>query len=198
MTISKRKPFWEEYGLEPWPGRYFVWAEVEGYRHEDSSYKVSMIMSMKDSVDYAELEEILAYSQCRNRGFSYYHASLKELTFSQQQADDLVAYLNSFECFNAWKELAFTPAAYDKFLENDPTKYGDYKRTFYQEEGYPLDFKVIGSYNVGEFNRIGLSQEAIFKRKIKNTIKWFFIAEREKVLQMMLDLIQDNIDRSGE
>jgi hypothetical protein len=56
----------------------------------------------------------------------------------------------------------------------------------------------LDTYWLNNYNRIGLNQEAILKRKIKNTLKWFPTAEREKVLQMILDLIHENIDQNKE
>jgi hypothetical protein len=146
MTRSKRKPdFWEEYGLEPWPGRYFVGAVVEGFRYKDSSFKVKMKMSMKDSIDYASIEESLGYLTFEDDEDWNKFSIIEELTFSEQQADELIAYLNSFECFHASKEQAFKPKDPLNWYESMiPISSDDFERRFYLQEGYPLDFKVIG------------------------------------------------------
>ena len=153
---------------------------------------------MESPIDYASIEESLGYPITFEDDQDCYKFSIIEDTFSEQQADELIAYLNTFECFHASKEQAFKPKDPLAGTRVGPISSDDFERRFYLQEGYPLDFKVIGYYWLNNYNRIGLNQEAILKRKIKNTLKWFPTAEREKVLQMILDLFHENIDQNKE
>ena len=195
MTHSISDSNWEEIGLEQWPGRFFVRAEVEAYRNRGWLYNTTIYLSHYDTSDEnTSLQVSLGFPRYVVDEIDIDAVSLIADTFSEQQADELVGYLNSLDGFQASKIRAHKPkrgiCGRSAVLMED----GDWEWNIYQEEGYPLDFKVVGYFYLGDSNRIGPSPEGILMGEIKHRLMWCPPAQRKKVTQMMLDLINENIE----
>ena len=99
-------PNGKEIELESWLGHYYVIATIEGFRSGDWLYEVTMTMSRYKSSDKnISPQESMGFPE------DYYIddetlAAISE-AFSEQEADELVVYLNSLEGFQATKRQVY-------------------------------------------------------------------------------------------
>jgi hypothetical protein len=135
-----------------WPGRYFITATVKEYMHRNYIFKdVEMTIFQWDmpEEEAISLLEPLGFTPGSSGDWWQYAISQAEETFSEEQAKELIPFLEQYP----GTQVDIKPA-------NKPVEHGigvgaisvggfsDFY-AFFEEPGYSLGFKVVGYYNLG-------------------------------------------------
>ena len=141
-----------EQDRELWPGRYRVFAKVEiifPFNSGEDMYNDTWMELYQPSIPEYERVALLAYlgwypGTGEDNIVAYYiKGSQAEDTFSEQQADKLIAFLETYPCMKAWKRPAYKPERWQpgvsyRILAINNLKVYD----FSGEPFYSLDFKA--------------------------------------------------------
>lgn len=147
-----------------WSGRYRVAAKVDNWKHKGHVYEDQIMTLFQVDMDDEEaktLLESLGFTPEKDGEDYIYLVSQVEETFTEAQADELIAYLETFAGTTAWKKPAHKPikghagagamavggnADFYMFTEND---------------NYSLNFKAWAYYRVDYDEKIsGLEEDA--------------------------------------
>jgi hypothetical protein len=165
-----------ENNLEIWPGRFNVIVEYEGYEYLDTLWSVRMLVYSEDQFD----------DSCKSL---IDEGTDPRLTFTEKQADELISFIKTVEGYTAWRLQAYKEKGPLSFIENhyaDESK-GERLHYLYDEEGYPLDFKAIGFFNLNHAVRIGPVSEKLLWSKIDRMLSPLPYSERDRLLHLALD-----------
>ena len=191
MTNMKSNSFWEEYGLEPWPGRYCVTANGI-FKYKGRLYSTSMYMaSIHTGEEYRKLLCDAGFSEPINgKDFINLVCQIND-RFSEQEADELVTFLNSIRGFQEAKWQAIiprkdTPGRLLNVLNsiNGLTMY-----ELSREEEFNLDFPVDANIDLSDYKKI-----SYIKILIRDILKRLTIGTGSKTanhLKMVIDLTEE-------
>jgi hypothetical protein len=180
---------------ELWPGRYTVEAVVERWPHREDIYKdvwLSLFqVDMTPEEARALLEPLGFTPDMEDRDYAY-TVSYVEATFSEQQADKLIAYLESHNGTKAEKKPAKKPYPGSQLAGIAAMAYGSMEGHYplHEEEGYNLTFKTKAYYSVDDAECIGRTSEAELRHEIDEAISLMDADE--------LDELQEWIDGRHE
>ena len=135
----------------PWPGRYFVTAKVEEYMHRNYIFKeVEMTIFQWDmpEEEAISLLEPLGFTPGSSGDWWQYAISQAEETFSEEQAKELIPFLEQYP----GTKVDIKPATMliEHGIGVGAISVGGFSDfyVFFEEPGYSLGFKVVGYYNL--------------------------------------------------
>ncbi len=158
MTESNSWKESQEEGI--WPGRYLVKAKVKAWSHNGVIYRnvgLKLFRADMEEDEIRSLLEPLGFKPDKEDTEYLYLMSYAEDTFSEEQADKLIAYLEGHDGTQAWKEPAEKPEPNDPEDEDNVIRWagisaivsgmrqGHYP--LYKEDSYNLDFKAEAYYD---------------------------------------------------
>jgi hypothetical protein len=187
----------EDSQRELWPGRYTVEAVVERWPHREYIYKDVWLglfqVDMTPEEARALLEPLGFTPDMEDRDYAY-TVSYVEATFSEQQADKLIAFLESHSGTKAEKKPAEKPypGAQHGLAGIQAMAYGSLEGHYplHEEEDYNLAFKAEAYYSVDDAECIGRTSEAELRHEIDEAISLMDADE--------LDELQEWIDGRHE
>jgi hypothetical protein len=186
---------------ELWPGRYYVSAEKKRWPHRGGVYRDVEILLFQPKMPVEELKALMESLglSLELPGGSYIISQIEQ-TFTGQQADELIAYLEEHDGTKAWKEPAYKPIengiGLGFYPVGGPTDF--YK--LHMEEGYNLSFKAEAYYDVeyaewAETNQeIQLDDMAEQEEKLKRKIRMKVSSNIKTLSLEELDELQDWLD----
>ena len=134
---------------ELWPGRYTVVAKVEEMPHRGNKYKDVWLMLFREEMSEEEVKALLEPLGVTPKVEMYqYLVSQAEETFTEQQADELIAYLETYNGTKATKKPAKKPE--NGYMGVGAIAVGG-GQEFYMlstEPHYNLSFKAWAYYDV--------------------------------------------------
>lgn len=170
----------EDSQSELWPGRYTVAAVVERWPHRGYIYKdvwLSLFQVDMTPEEARALLEPLGFTPDMEDidDIDYaYTVSYVEATFSEQQADKLIAYLESHTGTKAEKKPAEKPypGAQPGYAGIQSISYGSMEGHYplHEEEDYNLAFKAEAYYSVEDAEYIGRTSEGELRQEIDKAI----------------------------
>jgi hypothetical protein len=157
---------------ELWPGRYRAGAKVDNWKHRGHIYEDQIMtlfqVDMGDEEAKALLEPFGFTPEKDGEDYPYLVSQVEE-TFTEDQADELIAYLETLEGTTAWKKPAYKPikghAGAGAMAVGGNTDF----YMFTEYDNYSLDFKAWGYYRV-DYQEARPAPETILKREIQAMI----------------------------
>ena len=107
MTEDNSKQEGQEVSV--WPGRYIVEGSIGEMSHGGHIYKDVWIRLFRHEMPVGEVRSLLksiGYTDSVIRGYEQDIISQVEDTFTEEQADQLIAYLKKYPDIKAWKKKA--------------------------------------------------------------------------------------------
>jgi hypothetical protein len=134
-----------------WPGRYFVTAMVQEYMHRNYIFKdVEMTIFQWDmpQEEAISLLEPLGFTPGSSGDWWQYAISQAEETFSEEQAKELIQFLEQYPGTQVDIKPATMPIEHG--IGVGAISVGGFSDfyLFFEEAGYSLGFKVVGYYNL--------------------------------------------------
>ncbi|NMD31213.1 MAG: hypothetical protein GYA80_05815 [Chloroflexi bacterium] len=145
MTDSPPNPAGDPAGRRTWDGRFTVRAEIS-YRDRKGKPAIMQVITFQPFMAKTDAMRLLEPFGISNatEGWRYYLSQVRD-TFSLEQAEPLVDYLNHRRRTKASLRLAFVPVANLMGASAIPSLPSFRDRSVYKlylEPGYPLEFKV--------------------------------------------------------
>lgn len=179
-----------------WPGRFIVRAKVERWPHNGGIYRDVGLQLFK--VDMAEEEirsllEPLGFKPDKEDTEYLYLMSYAEDTFSEEQADKLIAYLEGHKGTQAWKEPAEKPEPNDpedntiRWAGISSISYGSREGHYplYKEDSYNLDFKAEAYYDTRDEEYLEPTPEAKLRSDILEAVSMMNIEELQNLKEYL-------------
>ena len=132
--MTDREDMEEVKPAELWPGRYYV----------DANYPDGYMMLFRTDMTDEEARELLEPYGLQTP----YAKSLAEETFTEEQADKLIAFMESFKDTKAEKRPALKPTEAGLGVGALPVGGDDGFYTLDGADGYGLDIKVEAYYKI--------------------------------------------------
>lgn len=134
-----------------WPGRFRVMAKVDQWKHEGQIYQDQIMTLFQVEMDENEstplLEAIGFTPEKDNEDYPYLLSQVEE-TFTEKQADQLIAFLETLEDTTAWKEPAHKPIKGHAGAGAMRVGGSSDFYMFTEYDGYRLGFKAWGYYRI--------------------------------------------------
>lgn len=136
-----------------WPGRYFVLADVKDFPHRGAQYDLILELFQVDMSE-EEAVQLLAPYGFTSEGEDWpYRFSYAEQTFSEEQAVELVEYLEkNYKKTRAYMRPAKEPTANQAGVGSMAVGGSDGFLTLDREPDYSLKFKVWAYYDTSSQN----------------------------------------------
>ncbi len=137
--------------ISHWQGRYFVTAMVKEYMHRNYIFKdVEMTIFQWDmpEEEAIRLLEPLSFTPSSSGDWWQYAISQAEETFSEEQAKELIPFLEQYPGTKVDIKPATIPIEHG--IGVGAISVGGFSDfyVFFEEPGYSLGFKVVGYYNL--------------------------------------------------
>ena len=150
MTEGKSKQEGQEVGV--WPGRYIVEGSIEQMTDRGHIYKDVWMKLFRHEMPEGEIRSLLksiGYTDSVIRGYEQDIISQVEDTFTEEQADQLIAYLKKYKNpeIKAWKKKAEKPKGGYVGTTAIPAGVETGWIQLSEQEGYDLDFKAWAYYD---------------------------------------------------
>jgi hypothetical protein len=147
-----------------WSGRYRVAARADNWKHKGQTYEDQIMTLFQVDMDDGEaktLLESLGFTPEKDGEDYKYLVSQVAETFTEGQADELIAYLETLAGMTAWKKPAHKPikghaGAGAMAVGGNADFY-----MFTEYDNYSLDFKAWAYYRVDYKEKVpGLEEDA--------------------------------------
>jgi hypothetical protein len=148
------------------PGRYRVGAKVDYWKHKGHIYEDQIMTLFQIEMDDDEagtLLESLGFTPEKDGENYPYLVSQIEETFTEDQADQLIAFLEKNEGTTAWKKPAYKPIIGHAGAGSMKVGGSSDFYMFTEFDNYSLDFKAWGYYRV-RFEEVGPASESLESR----------------------------------
>jgi hypothetical protein len=164
MTELSNKVVDEQKERDVWPGRYYVYATAERFPYRRTIYKnVSLILHQFMKPE--EVDALLEPFGFGKEDEAYqFIASQVEQTFTKEQADLLIAYLENHDGTKAWKEPATKPLEGYMGVGAIPSGVGHSHYDLHEESSYNLGFKAVAYYDLHEVKPADIDIQEIASR----------------------------------
>jgi lambda repressor-like predicted transcriptional regulator len=134
-----------------WPGRYFVTAKLKEYMHRNYIFKdVEMTIFQWDMPEEEAISLLvpLDFTPGSSGDWWQYAISQAEETFSEEQAKELIPFLEQYPGTQVDIKPATMPIEHG--IGVGAISVGGFSDfyLFFEEAGYSLGFKVVGYYNL--------------------------------------------------
>jgi hypothetical protein len=134
-----------------WLGRYRVGAKVDNWKHKGMVYEdqvMSLFQVNMDADETKALLETFGFTPEKDGEDYPYLVTQVEATFTEEQADELIAYLETLEGTTAWKKPAYKPIKGHAGPGSMAVGGSCDFYMFSQDSNYSLDFEAWGYYRV--------------------------------------------------
>lgn len=134
-----------------WVGRYRIGAKVDNWKHKGTIYEDQIMSLFQVDMDQEEskaLLETFGFTPEKDGEDYPYLVTQVEATFSEEQADELIAYLENLEGTTAWKKPAYKPIKGHAGPGSMAVGGSCDFYMFSEDSNYSLDFKAWGYYRV--------------------------------------------------
>ncbi len=178
---------------ELWPGRYYVKAAVDEWSHRGGIYEDVYLNLFQSQMPEEEAKALLEPLGFTSEMEDYlYIVSQAEQTFTEQQADELIAYLEAHKGTDAWKEPAEKPVENGIGFGAIPVGGPQDCYMLYKEDGYNLSFRAEAYYDVRGAEYLGRSRSALDGLKEQIDINTRHMSQEE--LERLIAYLEEKRD----
>lgn len=194
MTEQDKNNLKDGQERELWPGRYYVDADIDKLMHRGHIYKDVLIQLFQTGISEEEIKALLEPLGFNPDMEDYdYVVSQAEETFTEEQADELIAYLEKEEGITARKTQAYKPA--DGFMGIGANPVGGDTAWIQLSdfEDYSLSFDVWAYYDIRRAEYLKPSPE-VEEEQLKQRVRMKVTRDIKSLSLEELDELQDWLD----